>query len=114
MLNREMSTCHLDKSLLEYYSIDILSTRKMCMPKTNSAKKPVRSFRLSHEGIQQLTSMATLMGRSESDVIEVALDRMYREEIRFNRVLREGNRVEDQYHVDSGEEDKNESDRNVV
>ena len=92
MLNREMSTYHLDKSLLEYYSIDILSTRKMCMPKTNSAKKPVRSFRLSHEGIQQLTSMATLMGRSESD----------------------GNQVEDQYHVDSGEEDKNESDRNVV
>ena len=84
------------------------------MPKTNSANKPVRSFRLSHEGIQQLTSMATLMGRSESDVIEVALDRMYREEIRFNRVLRERNQVEDQYHVDSREEDKNESDRNVV
>jgi hypothetical protein len=60
------------------------------MPKTNSANKPVRSFRLSYEGVHQLRSMATFMGRSESDVIEVALDRMYREEIRYNRMLREG------------------------
>lgn len=54
------------------------------MPKTNSASKPVRSFRLSQEGVSQLRAMASVMGRSESDVLEVALDRMYREEIRYN------------------------------
>ena len=84
------------------------------MPKTNSANKPVRSFRLSHEGVRQLRSMATTMGRSESDVIEVALDRMYREEIRFNRMLREGDQAEDQYQVDPENEDKNESNRNAA
>jgi len=84
------------------------------MPKTNSANKPVRSFRLSHEGVRQLRSMAATMGRSESDVIEVALDRMYREEIRFNRVLREGDQAENQYHVDPENEDKNESNRNAA
>lgn len=83
------------------------------MPKTNSASKPVRSFRLSLEGVNQLKSMASVMGRSESDVIEVALDRMYREEIRFNRVLREGARPEDQYHIEIGKEGENEIDRNV-
>ena len=84
------------------------------MPKTNSDNKPVRSFRLSREGVRQLRSMATTMGRSESDVIEVALDRMYREEIRFNRVLREGDQAENQYHVDSEKEEKNESNRNAA
>ena len=84
------------------------------MPKTNSDNKPVRSFRLSREGVRQLRSMATTMGRSESDVIEVALDRMYREEIRFNRVLREGDQAENQYHVDPENEDKNESNRNAA
>lgn len=59
------------------------------MPKTHTGSKAVKSFRLSEEGIQQLRSMADIMGRSESDVLEVALDRMYREEIRYNRVLRE-------------------------
>ena len=82
------------------------------MPKTNSASKPVRSFRLSQEGVSQLRSMASEMGRSESDVIEVALDRMYREEIRFNRVLRDGARPEDQYQIDKGNEGKNEFHRN--
>jgi predicted transcriptional regulator len=76
------------------------------MPKTNSASKPVRSFRLSQEGVSQLRSMASEMGRSESDVIEVALDRMYREEIRFNQFLREGARPEDQYQIDKGNEGK--------
>ena len=84
------------------------------MPKTNSANKPVRSFRLSHEGVNQLRSMATTMGRSESDVIEVALDRMYREEIRFNRTLREAVQAGNQYHVDSENEDKDESNRNTA
>jgi predicted transcriptional regulator len=84
------------------------------MPKTNSASKPVRSFRLSQEGVSQLRSMASVMGRSESNVIEVALDRMYREEIRFKRKLREGDQAENQYHVDPENEDRNESNRNAA
>ena len=82
------------------------------MPKTNSASKPVRSFRLSQEGVSQLRSMASVMGRSESDVIEVALDRMlYREEIRFNQVPREGARPEDLYQIGKGNEGENENHR---
>lgn len=83
------------------------------MPKTNSASKPVHSFRLSQEGVTQLRSMASVMGRSESDVIEVALDRMYREEIRYNRVLRDSARLDDQYQVHKGNEGENESNRNI-
>ena len=83
------------------------------MPKTNSASKPVRSFRLSQEGVSQLRSMASEMGRSESDVIEVALDRMYREEIRFNQFLREGSRPEDQYQIGKGNEGENENHRDI-
>jgi predicted transcriptional regulator len=83
------------------------------MPKTNSASKPVRSFRISSEGVNQLRSMASVMGRSESDVIEVALDRMYREEIRYNRVLRERTQSEDQYQVDQKDKGENESNRSV-
>lgn len=82
------------------------------MPRTNSSRKPVRSFRLSFEGVDQLKAMANVMGRSESDVIEIALDRMYREEIRYNRVLREGARSEDQYQIDQGKEKENEIHRN--
>ena len=41
-------------------------------------------------------------------MIEVALDRMYREEIRYNRVLREGARPEDQYQTDKKNEGENE------
>ena len=73
------------------------------MPKTNSANKAVRSFRLSLEGVIQLRAMASTMGRSESNVLEVALDRMYREEIRFNRTLREAARPEDLYRVRKGD-----------
>jgi hypothetical protein len=78
------------------------------MPKTNSARKPVRSFRLSLEGVSQLRGMASVMGRSESDVLEVALDRMYREEIRYNQVLREAARPEDLYQIGKKDEGKNE------
>ena len=85
----------------------------MSMPKTNSASKPVRSFRISLEGVSQLRAMASGMGRSESDVIEVALDRMYREEIRYNRVLQESARLEDQYQIEKGNEGENEVLRNV-
>jgi hypothetical protein len=52
--------------------------------------------------------MASTMGRSESNVLEVALDRMYREEIRFNRTIREAARPEDLYRVDKGNEGDNE------
>jgi len=65
-------------------------------------------------GVSQLRAMATVMRRSESDVIEVALDRMYREEIRYNRALREGARPEDQYQIDKGNEGENEIHRNVA
>ncbi len=76
------------------------------MPKTNSLKKPVRSFRLSQEGIYQLQTMAQSMGRSEGDVIEIALDRMYREEVRFRRVgIRDGEKPEDGYMVDNYEKE---------
>ena len=41
-------------------------------------------------------------------MIEVALDRMYREEIRYNQVLRESIQPEDQYRIDKGKEGENE------
>jgi len=45
------------------------------------------------------------MGRSEGDVIEVALDRMYREEVRFKRIgIRDGEKPEDGYIVDDKKE----------
>jgi hypothetical protein len=80
------------------------------MPRTNSPGKPVKSFRLSVAGIGQLKEMAFYMGRSESDVLEVALDRMYREEIRFNRAVREKIDPQDQYKIDHNEREKNEID----
>ena len=80
------------------------------MPRTNSPGKPVKSFRLSVAGIGQLKEMAFYMGRSESDVLEVALDRMYREEIRFNRAVREKIDPQDQYKIDHKEKEKNEID----
>ena len=57
------------------------------MPKTKTSNKPVRSFRLSGETLGQLEELATLMGRSEGNIVEIAVDRMYREEARFHRVL---------------------------
>lgn len=79
------------------------------MPKTNSTPKNVRSFRLSREAVRQLMSMSHWMGRSESDVLEVALDRMYREEIRFNHALREASTTEYEVNRDKNEEEKDES-----
>ena len=76
------------------------------MPKTNSPGKPVKSFRLSIEGIDQLREMAYTMGRSESDVLEVALDRMYREEVRFNRAIREKISPQDRYVTNDRKEEK--------
>ena len=57
------------------------------MPKTKTSNKPVRSFRLSGETLGQIEEMAALMGRSEGNIVEIAVDRMYREEARFHRVL---------------------------
>ncbi len=45
--------------------------------------KSVHSLRLSTEGLRQLKDLSLQMQRSEANVVEIALDRMYREEIRF-------------------------------
>jgi predicted DNA-binding protein len=75
------------------------------MPKKNSSTKPVRSFRLSYECIRQLKDLAGNMGRSEGDVVEVSIDRMYREELRFgNLMISEGQRTEEIYKVEKKEE----------
>lgn len=75
------------------------------MPKKNSSTKPVHSFRLSLECIRQLKELSGTMGRSEGDVVEVAVDRMYREEIRFgNLMIGEGQKPEDNYKVEKKEE----------
>jgi hypothetical protein len=74
------------------------------MPRKNSPIKPVYSFRLSVESHRQLKELAGSMGRSEGDVIEVAIDRMYREEIRFgNLTLGEGQKPADGYKVEKKE-----------
>jgi hypothetical protein len=45
------------------------------------------------------------MGRSEGDVVEVSIDRMYREELRFgNLMIGEGQKPEENYKVEKGEE----------
>ena len=74
------------------------------MPIKNSSTKAVRSFRLSIECIRQLKDLSSNMGRSEGDVVEVSIDRMYREEIRFgNLMIGEGQRPEDNYSVETQE-----------
>lgn len=76
------------------------------MPRKNSMTKPVRSFRISAEGVRQLRELSEGMGRSESEVIEVAVDRMYREEIRFaNLSVAEKAKLEDNYQVDREKEE---------
>lgn len=75
------------------------------MPKKNSTAKPVRSFRLSLECVHQLKDLAINMGRSEGDVVEVSIDRMYREELRFgNLMISEGQKPEDNYKIEKKEE----------
>jgi predicted DNA-binding protein len=75
------------------------------VPKKNSSNKPVRSFRLSLECVHQLKDLSGTMGRSEGDVVEVAIDRMYREEIRFGSLMiSEGQKPEDNYKVEKKEE----------
>ena len=74
------------------------------MPRKNSTVKPVHSFRLSLESFRQLREMAGEMGRSEGDMVEIAIDRMYREEVRFGTLaISEGQKPEDNYMVDGKE-----------
>lgn len=75
------------------------------MPRKNAMAKPVRSFRISAEGVRQLRELSESMGRSESDVIEIAVDRMYREEIRFgSRSIAEKTAPENNYRIEREEE----------
>ena len=70
------------------------------MPIKNSSTKAVRSFRLSIECVRQLKDLSSNMGRSEGDVVEVSIDRMYREELRYgNLTIGEGQKPEDNYKV---------------
>lgn len=74
------------------------------MPKKNSSIKPVRSFRLSYECVRQLKDLAVNMGRSEGDVVEVSIDRMYREELRFgNLMIGEGQKPDANYKIEKAE-----------
>lgn len=75
------------------------------MPRKNSSTKPVRSFRLSYECVRQLKELAGTMGRSEGDVVEISIDRMYREEMRFgNLMIGEVGKPEDNYKAGNQEE----------
>ena len=75
------------------------------MPRKNASAKPVHSFRLSYESLRQIKDLSTNMGRSEGDVVEIAIDRMYREEIRFgNLAINEGEKPENNYKVEKKEE----------
>ena len=70
------------------------------MPKKNSPTKQVHSFRFSLDCVRQLKDLSGNMGRSEGDVVEVAVDRMYREEIRFGSLMiSEIQKPEDNYKV---------------
>ncbi len=74
------------------------------MPRKNSSTKSVRSFRLSLECVRQLKDLSSNMGRSEGDVVEVSIDHMYREELRFgNLMIGEGQKPEDNYSVGTQE-----------
>ena len=75
------------------------------MPKKNSTTKPVHSFRLSLETLHQLKDLSGSMGRSKGEVVEIAIDRMYREEIRFgNLMIAEDRKPEENYKVEKKEE----------
>ena len=67
---------------------------------------PVHSFRLSRECIRLLKELAQDMGRSEGNVIEISLDLMYREEIRFGRRIGEGENADANYQAGNENEEK--------
>lgn len=60
--------------------------------------KPVHSLRLSLESRRQLKDLSHKMERSEALVVEVALDRMYREELRFTSL--EIHEITNQYSIE--------------
>jgi hypothetical protein len=94
----------LDIVIHMYYNI-VNSIKERNMPKKNSPSKPVHSFRLSLACVHQLKDLSGTMGRSGGDVIEVAIDRMYREEIRFGYLMTgEGQKPEEIYKVKNKEE----------
>ncbi len=66
--------------------------------------KPVHSLRLSAEGLRQLKDLSLQMQRSEANVVEIALDRMYREEIRFGSLII--HEAENSYIIEEYKEDK--------
>ena len=74
------------------------------MTKIQRSRKPVSSYRISAEGTRQLKVLTQSMGRSESNVIEIAIDRMYREEIRFGRLS--AREVEDTYTIEEYKDEK--------
>ena len=76
------------------------------MANTHYLYKPVYSFRLRHEGIRHLKELAQDMGRSEGNVIEIALDRMYREEIRFSRKVGESETADPEGNYQAGNKDE--------
>jgi len=83
-----------------YYNVNN-NLQEIKMPRKNSSIKPVRSFRLSLECVRQLKDLSGMMGRSEGDVVEISIDRMYREELRFgNLMVAEGNNSEDNYIIE--------------
>lgn len=74
------------------------------MTKIQRSRKPVSSYRISAEGTRQLKVLTQSMGRSESNVIEIAIDRMYREEIRFGRLS--VHEAEGLYNIEEYEDEK--------
>jgi len=82
----------------------VQSNRGAIMPRKNASVKPVHSFRLSYESLRQIKDLSINMGRSEGDVVEIAIDRMYREEIRFgNLAISESQKPENNYKVEKKE-----------
>jgi len=96
---RKLKERILEKVIQMYYYV-YNKKEFTTMSRKNSSTKAVRSFRLSLECVRQLKDLSLNMGRSEGDVVEVSIDRMYREELRFgNLMISEGQKPEDNYRV---------------
>lgn len=66
--------------------------------------KPVHSLRLSAEGLRQLRDLSLQMQRSEANVVEIAIDRMYREELRFGSLS--VHEMQNTYGIEENKDDK--------
>ena len=66
--------------------------------------KRVHSLRLSAEGLRQLKDLSLQLQRSEANVVEIAIDRMYREEIRFGSLAIY--ETENSYVIEEHKEDR--------